>query len=236
MTGVQTCALPIYGPGGTGKTFLYNTLCDRLRPEGKIVLFVASPGIAAQLLPGERTAHKRFKIPIPINDTSTCRITWNGQTAELLRAADLLMGRNPHDPPTCFRCCGPNLAGPSIHFYRELTNPLVDFPVICGGDFQQILPVIPLGGRDEIVAVSIQHSAVWPSLAFACWRRPLKIRSSESGLPKCRMTPARLVAFQSPQWFGDPSISRSSSSNESIQQRSCSSPSRIPTSSTVAPS
>ena len=79
------------GPGGTGKTFLYSTLCGRLRSEGKIVLCVASTGIAAQLLPGGRTAHKRFKIPIPTHDASTCRISWNSQTAELIRVANLII-------------------------------------------------------------------------------------------------------------------------------------------------
>lgn len=52
------------GHGGTGKTFVYKTLCHALRAEGKIVLCVASTGIAALILPGGRTAHSMFKIPI----------------------------------------------------------------------------------------------------------------------------------------------------------------------------
>ena len=47
----------LHGPAGTGKTFLYNCLCSHFRAQGKIVLCVASSGIAAQLLPGGRTAH-----------------------------------------------------------------------------------------------------------------------------------------------------------------------------------
>ena len=47
----------LHGPAGTGKSFLYNCLCSHLRPKGTIVLCVASSGIAAQLLPGGRTAH-----------------------------------------------------------------------------------------------------------------------------------------------------------------------------------
>ena len=152
------------GPGGTGKTFLYNTLCDRLRSEGKIVLCVASTGIAAQLLPGGRTAHKRFKIPIPINDTSTCRITWNSQTAELLRAADLLIW---DETPMTHRHVF-DAVDRTLQDLRSTLpggdEPFGGLPVIFGGDFQQILPVIPLGGREEIVAASIQHSAIWPSL------------------------------------------------------------------------
>uniref|UniRef100_A0A1J3HC41 ATP-dependent DNA helicase n=1 Tax=Noccaea caerulescens TaxID=107243 RepID=A0A1J3HC41_NOCCA len=41
----------LYGPGGTGKTYLYNTIISKLRSEKKIVLPVASSGIAALLLP-----------------------------------------------------------------------------------------------------------------------------------------------------------------------------------------
>ena len=36
----------VYGPGGTGKTFLYKTIISRLRSEKKIVLAVASSGIS----------------------------------------------------------------------------------------------------------------------------------------------------------------------------------------------
>jgi superfamily II DNA or RNA helicase len=40
------------GPGGTGKTFVYNTVCAKLRSEGTIVLCVSSSGISALLLQG----------------------------------------------------------------------------------------------------------------------------------------------------------------------------------------
>jgi hypothetical protein len=42
----------VYGYGGTGKTFLWNTLLNSVRTKGKIALAVASSGIAALLLPG----------------------------------------------------------------------------------------------------------------------------------------------------------------------------------------
>ncbi|GJX64748.1 ATP-dependent DNA helicase PIF1-like protein [Tanacetum coccineum] len=45
----------VYGPGGTGKTFLYKTITERLRSERMIVLAVASSGIVSLLLPGGRT-------------------------------------------------------------------------------------------------------------------------------------------------------------------------------------
>src|SRR5258708_19502753 len=50
----------LHGPGGTVKTYLYNTLCYRLRSQGKIVLCVASSGIALLLLNGGLTPPSRL--------------------------------------------------------------------------------------------------------------------------------------------------------------------------------
>ena len=63
------------GPGGTGKTFLYNTLFANVRSRGEIALAVASFGIAALLITGGRTAHSRFKILIKLSPSSTCNIS-----------------------------------------------------------------------------------------------------------------------------------------------------------------
>ena len=60
----------IDGPGGTGKTFFYNTLMAKIRSQSKIALGLASSGIAALLLPGRRTVHSRLKVHIDINELS----------------------------------------------------------------------------------------------------------------------------------------------------------------------
>ncbi len=81
----------VYGSGGTGKTFVWTTLLSRLRGQGKIVLAVASSGIASLLLPGDRTADSRFKILIDLHDESTCDITQQMKVAKLVRKADLII-------------------------------------------------------------------------------------------------------------------------------------------------
>ncbi|GJX19649.1 DNA helicase [Tanacetum coccineum] len=60
----------VYGHGGTGKIFLWKAIASALRFDKKIVLVVASSGIASLLLPSGRTAHSRFQIPdeAPTND------------------------------------------------------------------------------------------------------------------------------------------------------------------------
>jgi PIF1-like helicase/Helicase len=154
----------VNGPGGTGKTFLYNTLCDRLRSEGKIVLCVATTGVAAQLLPGGRTAHKRFKIPIPIDDSSTCRISWHSAAAELIRAAHLIIW---DETPMTHRHVFDAVDRTLRDVRKTLPGgdqPFGGIPVVLGGDFQQILPVVPHGGRQETVAASMQQSVIWPYL------------------------------------------------------------------------
>ncbi|KAL5133849.1 hypothetical protein HKD37_03G007113 [Glycine soja] len=74
----------LYGFGGTGKTFIWRTLASSLRAENQIVIIVASSGITSLLLLGGRTAHSRFKIPVPIFEDSTCNIHQGTELAELL--------------------------------------------------------------------------------------------------------------------------------------------------------
>ncbi len=75
MTNKEGKLFFVYGSGGTGKTFVWTTFLSRLQRQGKIVLVVASYGIAFLLLQGDRTAHSRFKILIDLHDESICNIT-----------------------------------------------------------------------------------------------------------------------------------------------------------------
>ncbi|CAN1179598.1 ATP-dependent DNA helicase PIF1 [Linum perenne] len=79
------------GHGGTSKTFLYNCIISKIRSEGKIVLVVASSGIAATLLPDGVTAHSRFKIPLEVDNLSTCMVKKGTEVAELLKEATLIV-------------------------------------------------------------------------------------------------------------------------------------------------
>ena len=80
------------GPAGTGKTFVYQTLCHRIRADGLIVLCVASSGIAALLLPGGRTAHSMFSIPVDgLCEDSVCNINKNSKQALMLQQVHLII-------------------------------------------------------------------------------------------------------------------------------------------------
>nr|XP_028954300.1 uncharacterized protein LOC114823117 [Malus domestica] len=79
------------GPGGTGKTYLYHTLLASLRRLGHIVLAKASSGIAATILPGRRTAHSKFKIPLSLNASSMCSIGKQSDLAKLIQKAKAII-------------------------------------------------------------------------------------------------------------------------------------------------
>ena len=49
-----------------GKTFLYRKVLHYARMNNRIALAVCMSGIAALLLPGGRTAHSRFRLPVPV--------------------------------------------------------------------------------------------------------------------------------------------------------------------------
>lgn len=81
----------LHGYGGIGKTFMWQTLASALRCKLKIVLTVASSGIASLLLLAGKTAHSKFKIPVPTEDNSTCNIEFDSDHVELLQQTKLII-------------------------------------------------------------------------------------------------------------------------------------------------
>ena len=65
------------GPGGTGKTTVYETVNHFLRGHTKKVENMAFAGLAAMLLPLGRTLHNRFGLPVPLYSNSNSSINRN---------------------------------------------------------------------------------------------------------------------------------------------------------------
>nr|XP_023873461.1 ATP-dependent DNA helicase PIF2-like [Quercus suber] len=153
----------VYGHGGTGKTYLWKTFICRLRSEGKIVIAVASSGIAALLLPGGRTTHSRYQIPIIVTNNSTCGIKQGSQIAELMTKASLIIwDEAPMTHQKCFESVDRSLRD-ILRFTasNSADKPFGGKTVVLGGDFRQILPVIAEGRREQILEASINNSSLW---------------------------------------------------------------------------
>ena len=147
----------VYGYGGTGKTFLWKSLISSVRARGEIVLPVASSGIAATLLPSGRTAHSRFAIPIQISESSICSISRNSSLAELLIATKLIIW---DEAPMVQRFCI-EAFDRTLRDIMHCDRPFGGKCVVMGGDFRQILPVIPRGSRAHIIDACINSSFLW---------------------------------------------------------------------------
>jgi hypothetical protein len=134
----------VYGHGGTGKTFLWTTLLNSIRSQGKIALAVASSGIASLLLPGGRTWHSRFKIPLDITQTSMCSIKKNTHLAELIQKTSLIIwDEAPVNHRYCFEALDRTLRDILSGTKENAENKQFGgMTVVLGGDFRQTLPVI----------------------------------------------------------------------------------------------
>nr|GEV42001.1 DNA helicase [Tanacetum cinerariifolium] len=135
-------------------------LGDDTEWEGKIVLAVASFGIASLLLPSGRTAHSRFKLSLELNDSSTSSITKNTQLAVLLKETYLIIWDESHmNDRRCFETLDKTL--------RDILNtPNKLFggkSVMLGGDFRQTLHVKKKASHTEIIGSSIVQSYIWRS-------------------------------------------------------------------------
>jgi hypothetical protein len=156
------------GLGGAGKTFLYGCLLSKVRSTGDIALLVASSGIVALLLEGGYTAHSRFKIPIAgLCDSSTCYVPLNSPQAALIRVARLIMW---DEAPMAHKHVFEAVNRTFQHVLGVVDPALKDIlfggkVVVMGGDFRQLLPVVPRGTRGQIVDASLKRSAIlWHSV------------------------------------------------------------------------
>uniref|UniRef100_A0A803MUL7 ATP-dependent DNA helicase n=1 Tax=Chenopodium quinoa TaxID=63459 RepID=A0A803MUL7_CHEQI len=138
----------VYNSGGTGKTYLWNTLIAKFRSKRKIVLSMASSGIAALLLSGGKTAHLTFKIPFDLDQHSICNFKKDSTRADL---SDI---------------CNDN---------RVFGGKLV----VLGGDFRQILPVVPDEGRESIVAATLHRASFWRDCQVMCLRINMRLCRSD---------------------------------------------------------
>ncbi|GJR91911.1 DNA helicase [Tanacetum coccineum] len=169
----------VYGHGGTGKTFLWKTLISALRSEGKIVLAVASSGIASLLLPSGRTAHSRFKLPLELTEESLCRITKNTQLGKLLIDTDLIIwDEAPMNDRRCFEALDRTL--------KDILNaPFSLFggkSIVLGGDFRQTLPVKKGASKMEVISSCISESELWSSFKVFSLKENMRLARPDISL------------------------------------------------------
>ncbi|XP_074299982.1 uncharacterized protein LOC141631176 [Silene latifolia] len=150
----------IDGPGGTSKTFLYGALYAKVRSMGKICQPTATSGIAASNLPTGRTTHSRFKLPLDSDESLTCDVPKQGGLAGLIREASLVIW----DEASMAK--KENIEAVNMLFQDVCSSsaPFGGKVIVFGGDFRQVLLVLPNPTQQEAVDASIVSSSLWQHL------------------------------------------------------------------------
>ena len=125
---------------------------------------VAMSGIAALLLEGGRTVHSRFKLPVPLPlETAVANVNASSGLAQLLRHTHLLIwGEAPNAPKPAFdaidRCLRDLLDGAPC---RSRHLPFGGLPVLLGGDFRQIPPVLHRVDASAVPSFTLRNCSFW---------------------------------------------------------------------------
>lgn len=173
----------LYGFGGTGKTFLWSLLSASLRSRGLVVLNVASSGIASLLLHRGRIAHSRLNP----TEYTTCTMPVGSDLAELVNLSKLIVS---DEAPMMSKYCFDTLD----RSMRDVVCCKMDRPfggtvIVSGGDFRQILPVIPGAGRDETIIAAINSSKIWRNVTVLTLTKHMRLlggtnKSESQGLER----------------------------------------------------
>ncbi|PAV76155.1 hypothetical protein WR25_25064 [Diploscapter pachys] len=147
----------IDGPGGSGKTYTYKTICYLLRGMGIKYKTCAWMGIAANLIPDGRTMHKTFGLPFEMDSQASSNAKSNNKIGrELVETQVFIVDEISMVPKFALEIIDRKL--------KELMDNDLIFGgkvFIIGGDFRQILPVKKKAGRNELVNLSVVQSKLW---------------------------------------------------------------------------
>jgi hypothetical protein len=143
-------------PMGTGKTFLYRCLIATVHLEGLIAVATAMSGIAASIMPGGRTAHLVFKIPIKISDGSICMFLKQSDTIALLYKVALIIW---YEVAMTKRQSIETLDR-SLQDIMGCELPFGGKVMMFGGNFRQVLPVVQRSTRTQIMDATLLRSYI----------------------------------------------------------------------------
>ena len=189
----------VAGYGGTGKTYLWNRIVGYLRGKNKIVLTVASSGVAALLLPGGRTAHSRFKIPCEVEDDMICDVSRGTMLSELIELTSLVIWDEAlMANRKCFEALDRTFRDIEKVKNPEIANiPFGGKVVVLGGDLRQILPVVEDGSKQDVIAATIIASRLWSHVEVLSLKQNMRLLCS----PEDPIQQQQVAAFN--KWILD---------------------------------
>lgn len=147
----------IDGPGGTGKTFLLNTILHYFNSRGIDFVAVASSGVAAQLLLRGTTAHSGFGIPLSLTSDSMCNLNGRDSLSKRLQIVDVIIW----DEVSMQHRYAIECVDKSLQHLKQCKKPFGGANVYFSGDFRQTLPIVPHGEFTSQAYVCFKWSPLW---------------------------------------------------------------------------
>ena len=131
---------------------------------------------------GGRTAHSRFGIPLQVNQESMCHLKPRSDSAKLIALATITVW----DEASMISRDIMEAVDRSLRdFMRIYDDRLGDIPfggklIVFGGDFRQVLPVVPKGSKDDIVAACMISSLLWRRISKLRLKENMRVQQAQS--------------------------------------------------------
>uniref|UniRef100_K3Z0C7 ATP-dependent DNA helicase n=1 Tax=Setaria italica TaxID=4555 RepID=K3Z0C7_SETIT len=142
--------------------------------QNKPAVATATSGVAASIMPGGRTAHSRFKIPLTLEDGSCCSFTKQSGTTKLLHQASLIIW---DEASMAKRQAMEAIDNDLRDIMGRQDLPFSGNTVVFGGDFRQVLPVVRKGSKAQIVDASLRRLYLWESMRHLKLVRNMRTQS-----------------------------------------------------------
>lgn len=169
-------------PGGYGKTFIYSCLLHIIRGRGQTALATAWTGIAALLLEEGTTLHRLFGLPVPVQPGSVSSIKINSEKAKVLRKSKIIIIDEASMVPAAAIDCIDRLLRDIMKFENQINENILmgGKIVLFGGDFRQVLPVVPMQGKVQTLEACLQNSKIWKKLKFLKLTQNMRVNPGEN--------------------------------------------------------
>ncbi|KAF1892080.1 hypothetical protein Lal_00036435 [Lupinus albus] len=125
-----------------------------------------------------RTTHLKLKIHLPSLENYTCNIHQGSELADLLKQTKLIMW---DEAPMTHKFCFEALDRSLVDIMSTTSNDLILFGgnvVVFGGDFRQILLVVPRGYRSDIVHAIINSSYLWHQCIILTLSKNMRLQNN----------------------------------------------------------
>jgi len=127
------------------------------------------------LLPGGKTAHLVFKIPLQPDEKSVCFFDKIYEHAELIWETTLIIW----DEAPMMNWLAFEAVNCLLKDICDNANAFGGKLVVLEGDFRKILPVVTHGGRESIVAATVHRASFWNDCRVMHLRINMKLRTTK---------------------------------------------------------